>query len=66
VIHARVTSHNQRLDLDRQIARVARWAAQEGLRVAEVGAGLNGKRDRLRRLLADPEATRIRSSMETG
>jgi hypothetical protein len=45
---------------------VARWTAQEGVHVAEVGAGLNGKRDRLRRLLADPEATTIRSSMETG
>jgi putative resolvase len=63
VIYARVSSHDQRLDLDRQIARVARWATQEGLQVAqvaaEVGAGLNGKRAKLRRLLADPQATTI-------
>jgi putative resolvase len=61
VIYARVSSHDQRLDLDRQIARVTRWAAQEGLQVAEVvaevGAGLNGKRPKLRRVLADPQAT---------
>jgi putative resolvase len=63
VIYARVSSHDQRLDLDRQIARVARWATQEGLQVAqvaaEVGAGLNGKRAKLRRLLADPQVTTI-------
>jgi putative resolvase len=63
VIYARVSSHDQRLDLDRQIARVARWTTQEGLQVAEVvaevGAGLNGKRAKLRRLLADPQVTMI-------
>jgi putative resolvase len=63
VIYARVSSHDQRLELERQIARVARWATQEGLQVtevvAEVGAGLNGKRAKLRRLLADPQATTI-------
>ena len=59
VIYARVSSHDQRSDLDRQIARVARWATREGLEVAEVGAGLDGKRIKLRRLLADPQATTI-------
>jgi putative resolvase len=58
-----VSSHDQRLDLDRQIARVGRWATQEGLAVAEVvaevGVGLNGKRAKLRRLLTDPQATTI-------
>ena len=42
VIYARVSSHDQRLDLDRQIARVTRWAAQEGLQVAEVVAEVGG------------------------
>jgi putative resolvase len=28
VIYARVSSHDQRVDLDRQIARVARWTTQ--------------------------------------
>jgi putative resolvase len=63
VLYARVSSHDQRLDLDRQIARVGRWATQEGLTVteivAEVGVGLNGNRAKLRRLLADPHATTI-------
>jgi putative resolvase len=63
VISARVSSPDQHPEMDRQIARVARWAAQEGLQVpevvAEVGAGLNGKRTKLRRLLADPQATTI-------
>jgi putative resolvase len=58
-----VSSHDQRPDLDRQIARVARWTTQEGLQVAEVvaevGAGQNGKRAKLRRLLADPQVTTI-------
>ena len=63
VIYARVASHDQRLDLDRQIARVTRWATGEGLAVqevvAEVGSGLNGKRAKLRRLLADPQVATI-------
>jgi Resolvase, N terminal domain len=70
VIYARVSTHDQRLDLDRQITRVARWATQEGLQVAEVvaevGAGLNGKRAKLRRLLADPQVPLSWSSIETG
>jgi len=63
VVYARVASHDRRRELDRQVARVTRWAAREGLAVAEVvaevGAGLGGKRTGLRRLLADPQATTI-------
>jgi putative resolvase len=63
VVYARVSTHDRRSDLDRQIARMARWAAQEGLQVAEVvaeiGPGLDGKRTKLRRLLADQRATTI-------
>ena len=63
VIYARVSSHDRRPDLDRQIARVTRWATGEGLAVqevvAEVGSGLNGKRAKLRRLLADPQVATI-------
>jgi putative resolvase len=63
VVYARVSSHDQRPDLDRQIARLTRWATQEGLQVAEVvaevGSGLNGRRTKLRRLLADPAVTTI-------
>src|SRR3984893_7795252 len=56
--YARVSSHDQRSDLDRQVARLPEWAAKAGARVlhieAEVGSGMNGARAKLRRLLADP------------
>ena len=62
-LHARVSSHNQRPDLDRQVARLSAWAAEQGVGVAEVvtevGSGLNGHRPRLRRLLADPTVAMI-------
>ena len=57
-LYARVSSHDQRADLDRQVARLSEWAATAGWTVvgveAEVASGMNGKRPRLRRLLADP------------
>jgi putative resolvase len=57
-LYARVSSHDQRSDLDRQVARLSEWAAKAGARVlrieAEVGSGMNGARTKLRRLLADP------------
>jgi len=57
-LYARVSSHDQRSDLDRQIARLSHWAAKDGARVvrieAEVGSGMNGARAKVRRLLADP------------
>jgi putative transposase len=63
VLYARVSSHEQRADLDRQVARLTAWATGQGMVVAEVvtevGAGVNGKRPRLRRLLADPQTTVI-------
>ncbi len=56
-LYARVSSHDQRQDLERQLGRLVDWAAQRGLQVgqtvAEVGSGMNGSRPRLRRLLAD-------------
>jgi putative resolvase len=63
VLYARVSAHDQRADLDRQVARLSAWAAGQGVSVAEVvtevGSGMNGRRPRLRRLLADPQATMI-------
>jgi putative resolvase len=63
VLYARVSAHGQRPDLDRQVARLAGWAAEQGIGVAEVvtevGSGLNGRRPKLARLLADPQATMI-------
>jgi putative resolvase len=57
-LYARVSSPDQRADLDRQVARLNAWAAQSGSPVvrveAEVGSGMNGGRSKARRLLADP------------
>ncbi|MEV4729824.1 IS607 family transposase [Saccharopolyspora sp. NPDC049426] len=61
VIYARVSSHDQRADLDRKVARLTEWATSNGHEVGEVvtevGSGLNGKRPKIRRLLSDPSAT---------
>jgi putative resolvase len=63
VVYARVSAYDQRADLDRQVARLTAWATGQGVAVAEVvtevGSGLNGKRPKLKRLLADPQATVI-------
>ncbi|PBA68752.1 IS607 family transposase [Mycobacterium avium] len=60
-LYARVSSHDQKADLDRQVARLTSWAAEAGgavVRVeAEVGSGMNGSRAKVRRLLADPKVT---------
>jgi putative resolvase len=60
-LYARVSSHDQKADLDRQVARLSAWAAAAGgpvVRVeAEVGSGMNGTRAKVRRLLADPKVT---------
>ena len=61
VVYARVSSHDQRLDLDRQVARLTDWATSNGHVVGEVvtevGSGLNGKRPKLSRILSDPSAS---------
>jgi putative resolvase len=45
-LYARVSSSDQREDLERQVGRLAAWATAQGLAptvtVAEVGSGLNG------------------------
>jgi putative resolvase len=55
-----VSSHDQRSDLDGQVARFTSWATTNGHRVGEVvtgvGSGLNGNRPKLRRVLSDPSA----------
>ena len=58
-LYARVSSHDHRAELGRQVARLPAWAVQAGLPVvrAEAGSGMNGARARARRLLADPAAT---------
>jgi predicted site-specific integrase-resolvase len=58
VVYARVSSADQRADLDRQVARVTGWVTGQGLTVGrvvtEVGSALNGKRKKFLALLADP------------
>jgi putative resolvase len=62
-LYARVSAHDQRADLDRQLGRLVAWSAAHGLEVgqtvAEVGSGMNGARPRLRRLLADASVSTI-------
>jgi putative resolvase len=62
-LYARVSSHDQRADLDRQVARLGQWAAAAGMAVvrveAEIGSGMNGARRKVRRLLADPKVATV-------
>ena len=62
-LYARVSSADQKADLERLLGRLVAFAAGAGLRVdrtvAEVGSWLNGNRPKLRRLLADPAITTI-------
>lgn len=62
-LYARVSSHDQRADLDRQVARLSEWAARSGQRVvrieSEVGSGMNGSRPKIRRLLSDKNVRTI-------
>ncbi|MEU5164661.1 IS607 family transposase [Streptomyces sp. NPDC020875] len=62
-LYARVSSHDQKRDLERQVARLAGWAAKAGHQVvrveSEIGSGMNGSRMKARRLLADPKVTTV-------
>lgn len=63
VLYARVSSHDQRSDLDRQVSRLTEWVTDAGWEVgqvvSEVGSGLNGKRAKLSRILSDHSASVI-------
>lgn len=63
VVYARVSSSDQRTDLDRQVARVSTWATEQHLGVdrvvTEVGSALNGRRRKFLALLRDPSVTTI-------
>jgi predicted site-specific integrase-resolvase len=63
VVYARVSSTDQRPDLDRQVARVAGWATGQHLSVdrvvTEVGSALNGHRRKFLALLRDPAVATI-------
>ena len=63
VVYARVSSPDQKADLDRQVARVTGWATGQHLSVdrvvTEVGSALNGRRRKFLALLADPKVSTI-------
>jgi predicted site-specific integrase-resolvase len=63
VVYARVSSADQRPDLDRQVARVTEWATGQHLPVdrvvTEVGSALNGHRRKFLALLRDPKVATI-------
>jgi len=57
-LYARVSSHDQKADLERQKGRLVTFATREGHRVGkvveEIGSGLNGHRSKLLAVLRDP------------
>lgn len=62
-LYARVSSADQKDDLQRQVQRLEAFAREQGWVhfdvVAEIGSGLNGKRRKLLRVLRDPRVSRI-------
>jgi predicted site-specific integrase-resolvase len=62
-VYARVSSADQRADLDRQVARVTTWAAGQHLAVSrvvtEIGSALNGRRKKFLGLLRDRQVSTI-------
>jgi predicted site-specific integrase-resolvase len=62
-IYARVSSADQKADLERQLGRLAEFASRERLMVvrsvSEIGSGLNGHRAKIMRLLSDPAVQTI-------
>ena len=63
VIYARVSSADQKPDLDRQVARVLSWATERGYSinrvVTEFGSALDGHRRKFVSLLKDPKVDTI-------
>jgi putative resolvase len=63
VAYCRVSSADQKADLERQAGRVVAAATARGLAISqvvtEIGSGRNGDRRKLHRVLADPAVTTI-------
>lgn len=63
VLYARVSSSDQKQDLDRQLSRLLEYATPQGLKIVkaikEIGSGLNGKRSKLLSILRDPSVRTI-------
>lgn len=62
-LYARVSSSDQKCDLDRQLARLTEYAVAHNLHIVdavkEIGSGLNGRRRGMLRLLHDPKISCI-------
>jgi predicted site-specific integrase-resolvase len=62
-LYARVSSSDQKEDLDRQLQRLREYATVKGFHVvqevSEIGSGLNGSRKRLTELLENPSISNI-------
>ncbi len=62
-LYARVSSADQKADLDRQLARLSEYAAKQRLvvvdAVKEIGSGLNGHRRHMIRLLRNPQVNAV-------
>ncbi|MGO0123023.1 IS607 family transposase [Desulfothermobacter acidiphilus] len=62
-IYARVSSSDQKADLERQVVRLLEFSNARGFSVGktvkEIGSGLNGRRKELLKLLSDPNVTTI-------
>jgi len=62
-LYARVSSADQKADLERHLGRLAEYASREKMTVmrsvSEIGSGLNGHRTKIMRLLADPSVHTI-------
>jgi predicted site-specific integrase-resolvase len=63
VVYARVSSADQRPDLDRQVARVTEWSTGQHIAVdrvvTEVGSASDGHRRKFLALLSDPKVTTV-------
>ncbi len=69
-VYARMSSADQKANLDRQVARVTAWATDQQIPVdkvvTEVGSALNGRRRKFLALLRDQSVKRIVVSTGTG
>jgi putative resolvase len=58
-LYVRVSSHDRKGGLERQLARLSAWAAEAGDKVvrvgSEIGPGMDGSRRKVRRLPAGPD-----------
>ena len=63
ILYARVSSNDQKQDLERQVERLKLFAASKGYTitdiVTEIGSGLNQNRSKINKILSDNSVTNI-------